>query len=47
MKSAMGSIAVINQHKILFPVVPNVIGFARETNSLLKPWSRGQFFEEQ
>ena len=43
----MGSIAVINQHKILFPVVPNTIDLARETKSLFTSWSRGQFFEGQ
>ena len=28
----MGSIAIIDEQKILFPVVPNTTGFARETN---------------
>ena len=41
----MGSIAIIDQHKILFPVVPNMIGFARETNSPFTSWSRDPFFE--
>ena len=31
--TSIGSIAIIDQHKILFPVVPNTTGFARETNS--------------
>ena len=30
----MASIAIIDQHETLFPVLPNVIVFARETNSL-------------
>ena len=45
LKSVMGSIAITDQHKILFPVVPNMIGFARETNSPFTSWSRDPFFE--
>ena len=36
----MGSIAVIDQNKALFPVVPNTTVFARETNSPFISWSR-------
>ena len=43
----MGSIAITDQHKILFSVVPNMIGFARETNSPFTSWSRDPFFEGQ
>ena len=43
----MGSIAVIDQNKALFPVVPNTIAFARETNSSFISWSRDPFFEGQ
>ena len=43
----MGSIAIIDQHKILFPVVPNTIDFGRETKSPFTSWSCGQFFEGQ
>ena len=43
----MASIAIIDQHETLFPVLPNVIVFARETNSPTATWSRGQFFEGQ
>ena len=43
----MGSIAIIDQHNILLPVVPSTIGFARETNSPFTSWSRDPFFEGQ
>ena len=43
----MDSTAIIDEHKILFSVVPNTIGFAREANSPFTSWSRGQFFEGQ
>ena len=43
----MGSIKIIDQHKIIFQVVPNTIGFARETNSPFTSWSHGQFLEGQ
>ena len=43
----IGSITIIDQHKILFPVVPNTIYFTRETKSPFTSWSRGQFFEGQ
>ena len=43
--SAIDSTANISQHKILFPMVHNTIGFARETNSPFTPWSRDAFFE--
>ena len=43
----MGTIGTIDQHKIFFPVVPNMIGFARETNSPFTSWSRDPFFEGQ
>ena len=43
----MGSIAIIDQDKTLLPVVPSTIGFARETNSPFKSWSRNPFFEGQ
>ena len=47
LKSAMGSIAIIDQHKILFPVVTNTIYFTRETKSPFTSGSRSQFFEGQ
>ena len=43
----MDSIAIIDQHKILFPVVPNTNVLARETNQLFTSWSRDPFFEVQ
>ena len=43
----MGSLAKIDQHKILFPMVHNVVGFARETNLSIILWSRDAFFEGQ
>ena len=43
----MASIENIDQHKILFPVAPNILSFARETNSTFIPWSRDAFFEGQ
>ena len=43
----MGSIAIIDQHKILLRGVPMTIGFAREANSPFTSWSRGQFFQGQ
>ena len=43
----MGSIAIIDEQKILFPVVPNTTGFARETNPPFTSWSRSQFFDGQ
>ena len=46
-KLAIGSNANIDQHKILFLIVDNTIGFARETNSSFIPWSRDEFFEGQ
>ena len=47
LKSAMGSVAIIDQRKILFSVVPSTIYFTRETKSPFISWSRGQFFEGQ
>ena len=44
---AIGSLTNIDQHKILFPMVNNVVGFARETNPSFIPWSRDAFFEGQ
>ena len=41
----MGSITTIDQHKILFPVIANMIGFAAETNSPFTSWSRDPFSE--
>ena len=43
----MGFIAIIDQHKVLFPMVHNTLGFARETNSPFMPWLRDAFFEDQ
>ena len=43
----MASNAIIDQHETLFPVLPNVIVFARKTNSPFTSWSRGRFFEGQ
>ena len=43
----MGSIAIFDQHKIIFPVVPNTNLFARETNSPFTTWSHDSFFEGQ
>ena len=47
MKSAMGSIAIIDQQKILSPAVPNTKAFASETNSSFTLWSSDPFFEGQ
>ena len=47
LKSAIGSIAITSQHKILFPVVPYTKVFARETNSPFTSWSHDPFFEGQ
>ena len=43
----MDSAAIIDHHKILFPLVPNTTGFARETNSPFTSWLRDPFFEGQ
>ena len=43
----MGSIANIDQHKVLFLVVPSAIGFAKETGSPFTSWSRDAFSEGQ
>ena len=43
----MSSIAIIDQHKIPFPVVPNKIGLARETNLPSTSWSCDSFFKGQ
>ena len=47
LKSAMCSIAIIDQHKILFPMIYNTIEFAKETNLSFISWSRDAFFEGQ
>lgn len=43
----MGSIVNIDQHKILFPLVPNAIGFAGGTNLPFTSWSSDGSFEGQ
>ena len=43
----MGSITTIDQHKILFPVIANMIGFAAETNLPFMSWSRDTFWKVQ
>ena len=43
----MNFIAIIDHHKILFPVVTNTTGFAIETNSTFTSWLRDPFFEGQ
>ena len=45
--SAIGFLANIDQHGILFPMVHNVVGFARETSPSFISWSRDIFFEDQ
>ena len=39
-KSPIDSIGNIDQHKVIFLIVDNMRGFARETNSYFIPWSR-------
>ena len=46
-KISYSAIANNDQHKVLFLMVHNTIGFARETNSPFKLWSRDAFFEGQ
>ena len=46
-KLAAGSVANIDQHKILFPMVHNTIDFVRETNLFFALWSREPLFEGQ
>ena len=43
----MSSVTIIDQHKIIFPVVPNTTDFARKANSSFTSCSRDQFFEGQ
>ena len=43
----MGSIANIDPHKIFFLVIPNMLGFVRETGSPFTSFSRDSFFEGQ
>ena len=43
----MGSIANVDQHKILIPLAPNTIGFTRETNSTFRSWSHDTIFKGQ
>ena len=43
--AAISSLANLDQYKVLFPVVHNVEGFAREANMSFIPWSRDIFFE--
>ena len=43
-KLAIGSNTSIDKHEILFLIVHNTIGFARET---IYPWSRVALFEGQ
>ena len=43
----MGSIANIDPHKIFFLVIPNTVGFVRETGSSFTSSSRDSFFESQ
>ena len=38
-KTAIGSIANINQHKVLFPLMSDLIGFVNKNFSLMKSWS--------
>ena len=44
-KSAIDSIANIDQHKILFLIVHNTIAFVREINSFFIPWSRDAYLK--
>ena len=37
----------IDQHKVLFPMVHNVVGFAKDTTPSSMPWSRDAFLEDQ
>ena len=46
-KSAIDSIANIDQHKILFLIVHDTLGFAWETSSYFIPWSQDGVFEGQ
>ena len=43
----MGSTANIDENKILFPLVPNTIRFARETILPFTSWSSDGLFEGQ
>ena len=43
----MSFIENIDQHKIVFPVVPNTISFARDANPHVIPWSRDTFLESR
>ena len=47
LNSANGSIANIDQHKILLPVTPNTLRFAEEANSPFILWPRDSLFEGQ
>ena len=46
-RSAVGSIANIDQHKIIIPMVHTFVSLPREKNSTFIPWPRDAFFEGQ